>query len=115
MFLYNWKPAQIAWERSRRAYTGPKNGNQKWEHQCTFCHKWFLKKNVELDHLIPCGSLNCWEDVVPFLQKLLIEDPDGYAVLCKECHGEKTEGEKEAKLNLQLNVKPATRSPGATS
>jgi len=93
MFRFNWVPARLALERARRPYVG-ENKRQKWEFQCAFCHKWFLRKGVELDHIRPCGSLNSWEDVRPFMERLLCESPDDYAVLCKSCHKEKTDEER---------------------
>jgi hypothetical protein len=101
MFRFTWIPAKTALEQSRRPSQHPTR-KLKWEHQCKFCHKWFARKEVELDHLEPCGPLNCWEDVEPFVKRLLLENPDDYAVLCKSCHGEKTALEKEARAEEKL-------------
>jgi hypothetical protein len=103
MFRFTWIPAKTALEQSRRPSQHPTR-KLKWEHQCKFCHKWFARKEVELDHLEPCGPLNCWEDVEPFVKRLLLENPDDYAVLCKSCHGEKTALEKEARAEEKLQA-----------
>lgn len=96
LFRFNWEPAKTALLNARRSYKGP-NKQQKWEFECAWCHNWFIRKDIELDHVVPCGSLKCLEDVGPFLSRLHPESPDEYAVLCKSCHAEKTEAEREAK------------------
>lgn len=88
-----WKPANEALLASRRPYKGP-NKLQKWEHLCAHCGQWHIRKNVAIDHIVPCGSLNGPEDLAPFLERLTPESPDAYQVLCKECHNVKTQEER---------------------
>ena len=61
LFRFNWLPAKYALEAARRPYVGP-NKQQKWEFKCAECEKYFIRKLVELDHIIPCGSLKGLED-----------------------------------------------------
>lgn len=89
-----WKPMLEAKAAVRRPYVGP-NKRQKYELQCNHCKKWFIEKNTQIDHIIPVGTLLCWEDVVPFLQKLIPEDSKSFQVLCLECHIKKTNKERE--------------------
>ncbi len=80
-----WGPiVQHAMAVARRKYTGP-NKKQKWEYQCSCCRHWFLARLVQVDHIEACGSLKSWDDVVPFLKRLLVE-VEGLRVLCKRCH-----------------------------
>lgn len=97
LFRFNWHPAKQAWESARRPYVGP-NKAQKWEFKCAGCGGWFIKKQVELDHIEPCGSLRCLEDIGDFLRRLHPEYVGAYQVLCKpKCHPAKTKAEREAR------------------
>lgn len=96
-----WKPIMLALQKASRPYRG-KNKRQKVEYQCAQCKKWFLRKDVQVDHKIPCGSLNNYEDVVQFIKNLTIENPDSYQVLCKKDHGIKTLKEKEERKKSKI-------------
>lgn len=81
-----WLPMQQALERNKRPSQHPTNNRLKWEFKCDSCQGWFKRADVEIDHIIPCGSLRNWEDVVPFLQRLTEESLDSYQIVCKDCH-----------------------------
>ncbi|MCD0460041.1 HNH endonuclease [Roseiconus lacunae] len=84
-----WPAKQVAKQAARRKYTGP-NKRQKFEYRCAGCGEWFPDKEVELDHVIPAGKLNSFEDLPGFVERLFCE-PDGYQILCKDrCHHAKT-------------------------
>ena len=94
-----WKPALNVKLAARRKYTGS-NKRQKWEYQCNNCKQWFKEGEVQIDHVIPVGSLRCAKDLVPFLERLTPENEDAFQILCRDkCHLEKTKREKEAKQN----------------
>jgi 5-methylcytosine-specific restriction endonuclease McrA len=88
-----WKPLIAAKYKARREYKG--GGRQKWEYQCNSCDGWFPDKQVEVDHIIPVGSLKTFDDLIPFIERLIPEDSDSFQVLCKECHKKKTAKERE--------------------
>lgn len=90
-----WKPMQIALNNASRPYTGP-NKRLKKEYQCAKCKDWFKRTDVEIDHIIECGSLKTWEDVVPFLQRLTPEDISSFQILCKKDHLLKTKESRES-------------------
>lgn len=52
-----------------------------------------VKGNMEADHIVPCGSLNCFADISGFAERLFCENPLGYRVICKDCHHKITHGE----------------------
>ena len=79
-----WPPIQACKRNARRAYTGP-NKRQKWEHQCASCSGWFKGSEVEVDHVIPAGSLTKSEDLPGFVDRLFC-DVSGLRLLCKACH-----------------------------
>jgi hypothetical protein len=83
-----WKPIAQCKLNSRRAYKGI-NKLQKWEYQCNHCKEWFPEKSTQVDHIVDCGTLTCAADVAGFVERLFCE-VEGFQVLCKPCHQEKT-------------------------
>lgn len=81
-----WKPAQEALNRASRPSQNKTNLRLKKEFQCAECKKWHKRADVEIDHIIECGSLSCYNDIVPFIKRLAPENPNAYQVLCKPCH-----------------------------
>lgn len=90
-----WKPIALARKRAERKYTGP-NKRQKFEYLCSKCESWFPGKEIEVDHLIPAGTLTCASDLEGFVSRLFCE-VDGLRVLCKECHRKITNENKKIK------------------
>lgn len=90
-----WPPlVRQVWMESRRPYVGL-NKRQKWEHQCSICSGWYKRADMEADHIIPCGSLKSWDDLVGFTQRLLVE-VEGVQRLCARCHQARTNGKGES-------------------
>lgn len=96
-----WKPVAIAKKKARRPYEGP-NKRQKFEYQCNECKQWFPDKGVNVDHIVPAGTLRKGEDLPKFIEQLFCEE-DGLQCLCVECHDRKTKKEKEI-LKLERNA-----------
>lgn len=86
-----WKPRSEYLMEVRRPCTG--RGRSKFEYQCQSCKRWFIRAHIEVDHIVPCGSLRSFDDIGSFVQRLLCEK-DGFRALCKECHLEKTNGSR---------------------
>jgi len=76
--------------------TGQKKGQLKYttRYCCAACDNLFPVKEVETDHIVPAGSLRTYEDIVPFIQRLLCP-VEGIQVLCTTCHKEKTKNDRE--------------------
>ena len=76
--------------------SGAKVGQLKtrWECQCAKCKGSFPSAQVEVDHIIPAGSLTCYEDIQPFIERLFVPK-DKLQVLCKVCHRKKTNAERK--------------------
>lgn len=84
-----WPPlARLALQRARRP-SQSSNKRLKWEFQCADCCEWFPRKEVEVDHLVPCGPLGSWDEFKTFAERLFCE-MDGLAVRCETCHQTKT-------------------------
>jgi hypothetical protein len=54
-----------------------------------------MRKDIQIDHKLACGSLRCVEDIGPFLERLTAEQPEAYQVLCTNCHKTKTQNERK--------------------
>lgn len=83
-----WKPAVAALHAARFPCKGP-NG-QKWAYLCHDCKKPFPRKQVQIDHVVPCGALTHLDHLADFVRRLTPEDPAAYQILCLACHGQKT-------------------------
>ena len=93
-----WKPISVCKMNARRLYRGP-NKRQKYEYQCKKCKTWHAEKNINVDHIIPAGSLNTATDLPKFVERLFCEQ-DNLQVLCTTCHDKKTLKEKQSKKKL---------------
>jgi 5-methylcytosine-specific restriction endonuclease McrA len=93
-----WKPITQCKQKSRRVYKGP-NKRQKFEYQCNECKQWYAEKNINVDHIIPAGTLRCANDLPGFVERLFCE-VDNLQVLCSKCHDKKTKLEKQKTQSL---------------
>lgn len=102
-----WKPITQCKMKARRPYKGP-NKRQKFEYQCNECKNYFPDKKINVDHIIPAGSLQCANDLPGFVERLFCEI-DNLQVLCSTCHDRKTKSEKDGKAKRGRNkTKQAT-------
>lgn len=70
---------------------------RRGRYRCARCGGVFGPKGIQVDHVEPCGSLRCLEDLPAFVARLLPEDPGAFEVLCKPCHKAKTDTENAAR------------------
>jgi 5-methylcytosine-specific restriction endonuclease McrA len=89
-----WKPITECKQKARRPYTGP-NKRLKYEYQCNQCKGWYPEKQINVDHIIPAGTLTCSSDLPGFIERLFCEQ-ENLQVLCTGCHDKKTKHEREA-------------------
>lgn len=92
-----WKPIQQAKAAVKRKYSGP-NKRQKFEYQCNVCKNYFPEKRINVDHIIPVGSLMCSDDLKGFVERLFCEQ-ENLQVMCDVCHDKKTKQEKKDRQN----------------
>jgi 5-methylcytosine-specific restriction endonuclease McrA len=90
-----WKPVSECKQKVKRAYKGT-NKRQKFEYQCNHCKNWYAEKNINVDHIIPAGTLTCANDLPGFVERLFCE-VDNMQCLCTECHNIKTQNERKNK------------------
>ena len=80
-----WPPiARQALGAVRRPYSGL-NPRQRWEYPCATCGGWYPAKEVQVDHVEPCGTLTAYADLPGFVERLFCE-ADRLRVVCRECH-----------------------------
>jgi len=68
----------------------------KFVYPCIACGQRFPLKGVQVDHIVPCGSVLTFEDIGSFYERLLVEK-HGYQILCKLCHQTKTNEERRGR------------------
>jgi 5-methylcytosine-specific restriction endonuclease McrA len=90
-----WKPVSECKQKAKRVYKGI-NKRQKFEYQCNHCKNWHAEKNINVDHIIPAGTLTCANDLPGFVERLFCE-VDNMQCLCTECHNIKTQNERKNK------------------
>lgn len=77
----------------KRKYQGD-NKRQKFEYHCQECNGWFPQKEVQVDHVIPVGTLKSFDDLPAFCEKLFV-GVDKLRRLCLTCHAVKTAAERK--------------------
>lgn len=83
-----YPPLYEALAAAKRPYNGP-NKRQKVCYECAECKGLFATKEVAVDHIKPCGSLSCKDDVANFIETLFCER-ENLQVLCSTCHSLKS-------------------------
>lgn len=73
-----------------------KNGKiaKVWHCKCELCSKTGPQKEFEVDHIVPAGSLRCFQDIEGFIKRLLFVKEDDLRILCKECNATLAYSEK---------------------
>ena len=88
-----WKPISQAKLKAKRKYKGP-NKRQKFEYQCNICKSWYPDKKINIDHIVPAGTLRCANDLPGFVERLFCEQ-DNLQCICTTCHDKKTKNDKK--------------------
>lgn len=93
--FFRWGPRFDVLAAAKRKARNPA-GRIKFEYECAICNNLFPQKQVEVDHIVPCGSLKTYEDLPGFVERMFVEE-DGLRVLCKPCHLTVTKEARDAK------------------
>ena len=80
-----WPPKYEAVERAKRLKPKGNVGRHRFEYQCSECKKYYARKEVEVDHIVPAGSLKSFDDLGGFAERLFVS-ADKLRLLCKSCH-----------------------------
>jgi 5-methylcytosine-specific restriction endonuclease McrA len=89
-----WPPKFEALKKASRPKPAKNKGRHRIEYKCAQCKKWKTRATVEVDHIIPCGSLKSYEDIPGFAERLFV-GVDGLQVICKPCHKKKTAADRK--------------------
>jgi hypothetical protein len=94
---FSWQPKKEALKNAQHiTYTGKK---RSVVYRCAICSGLHGAKRVEVDHIIPVGSLRSYTDLAGFCERLFVEDPSLLRVVCEGCHQQIT---NEARQNRKL-------------
>ena len=86
------RPAEYEWWNAE----GNRQLNVQWEYKCAGCGEWFMRKEVEVDHIEPVGSLQDFDDLPGFTERMFTSK-DGLRVLCYQCHRDVTNEARKSK------------------
>jgi len=102
--LWNRSPIKIALKKAA-AKPAPATSRAKTIIKCEFCMEWFPASKIEVDHIEPCGKLNSWDSLQPFITKMIRLEKGG-RMLCKPCHKIQTYAERH---NMTFNTAKYTK------
>ena len=76
-----WPVKQDVLLAARRPAQG-RSKQTKWEYKCASCKRFFLGKEIHVDHIKACGSI---DDLGEFVGTLFCEE-NNLQALCHSCH-----------------------------
>lgn len=77
-----WPPRFEVIKQSRRPVRGMRH---KWEIKCSKCNKWYKQKDIQVDHIVPVGTLKSYSHLAGFVKRLFVPS-NKLRVLCRGCH-----------------------------
>jgi len=96
---FSWQPKKDALKDAQHiTYSGRKKVVM---YKCAMCANLYTAKKVEVDHIIPVGSLKSYTDLAGFCERLFVEDAALLRVVCEGCHQEIT---NQARANKKLST-----------
>jgi len=101
-----WKPPYAVKKAAERKSQSD-NKRLKYEYKCACCGNFFASSEIQLDHIQPViDPLEGFIDWNNYIQRLFVEK-EGYQVLCKPCHLEKSKSENEIRHEIKRENKSA--------
>jgi 5-methylcytosine-specific restriction endonuclease McrA len=73
------------WQRWPAKWAALAQAKEGREYRCASCNMLFKQKQVQVDHIIPAGSLKNADDLAGFITRLFV-GPDKLRVVCIPCH-----------------------------
>jgi len=95
-----WPPKYELLNENRIIVKGKRH---KYEYTCSSCKKKFKQKDVQVDHIQPTGQLKDYSDLPEFVKRLFVSK-DKLSILCKKCHQEKTNDERQQRRTTARNA-----------
>ena len=84
--------ASYRWPARNEAMKKARVGKNQYE--CAVCKNIFPNRLVDKDHKEPIVPLSGWDGFDGYIERLLVQE-NGWQVLCKPCHREKTNDENK--------------------
>lgn len=97
-------PVKHLYIKQKRYKAQGKRGKMVWHLDCEICKECTPQANIEIDHIIPSGSLTSQEDLGPFAARLYIVTFDTIRAVCKDCHSIQTHADKKGLSFFEANV-----------
>ena len=88
------KPITNYKKSKQQPYKWPKK-IQKYVYECEQCWRSYSSKEVEINHIVPAGSLKCSDDLKWFVDRLFCEE--GFELICRSCHILTTKRQRDEK------------------
>lgn len=96
---WNTNPIKITVTNERRKQIPNPNPKGKkptvWGATCECCGNDFVMKDIQVDHMIPAGSLKETSDIQGFVERLLYVKKEDIRLVCKGCHNIITDAERK--------------------
>lgn len=105
-----WPPKFSTLNAAKRGKRINSTSGRLAEHyECAICNGQFPAKEIQVDHIHPVidpsiGFIS-WDEVI----RRMFCEADGYQVLCKMCHTEKTNAEKRIAKERKTNERKEER------
>lgn len=82
-----WPPiVRHVWQEDGvRRDSQSENKRLKYEYWCSCCGEWFPKKEIQVEHIEPCGKCSSWEEFRDFGERLFVE-ADRLRLYCRKCN-----------------------------
>lgn len=92
----------------RASYRWPSRYNALKKHRigrneyfCASCGVISGKKDMQLDHIHPVVPVTGWDGFDGYIDRMFTDTEDGFNLLCKNCHKEKTDNENKLRLKFK--------------
>lgn len=96
-----WGPANDALKAASVGKKFDERTGRQIEHfKCAGCKEEFPRRDCAKDHIDPVVPIEGWSSWDEIIERMFIEI-EGFQVLCKSCHHDKTNEEKEARKNAR--------------
>lgn len=85
-------------KKHRKQIVNPNPKGKKptvWGGDCAMCGGEFVEKLLQVDHIVPAGSLRTHKDIQGFIERLLIVTEDDLRLVCVDCNNALSISEKQ--------------------
>jgi len=102
--LATLRRASYRWYARQQALLVAKTGRvgRKFTYMCNKClDKGFIRKEIQIDHILPIVPLTGWDSWDKLIERLFCE-AKGLQILCRPCHKIKTQKEEKTRREFRV-------------